>query len=83
MKALKPSKKNQNITIKIPYRLYRYIQDLKNIEPNLTFNVSEICKEALESYLKIARKELNEIKSGKSPVLDSQEKSMTQPQEER
>ncbi len=65
MKALKPAEKNQNVTIKIPYRLYRNIQDLKkdlkNIEPNLTFNISKICKEILESYLKIARKEPDEI----------------------
>ncbi len=75
MKALKPTEKNQNITIKIPYELYKDIQnlkkDLKNIEPNLTFNVSEICKEALDGYLKIAKKELDEIKKDKSSVLDS------------
>ncbi len=81
MKVLMPADKNQNVTIKIPHTLYKDIQDLKSelreIEPNLSFNISKICALSLESDLKIARKELDEIKRDKSSSTESQEKPIT------
>ncbi len=81
MKVLIPADKNQNVTIKIPHALYKDIQDfkaeLKKVEPNLTFNISKICAESLENVLKIAKKELDNIKRDKSSVTESQEEIST------
>ncbi len=81
MKVLMPADQNQNVTIKIPYALYKDIQDLKSelreIEPNLSFNISKICAESLENTLKIARKELEEIKRNKTSSTESQEEPIT------
>ncbi len=79
MKVLMPADKNQNVTIKISYALYKDIQDLKSelkkVEPNLTFNISKICAESLENTLKVARKELEEIKRDKASATSDQEES--------
>ncbi|MCP4936895.1 MAG: hypothetical protein GY927_22500 [bacterium] len=81
MKVLMPADKNQNVTIKIPYPLYKDIQEfkteLKKVEPNLTFNISKICAESLETFLKAARKELDNIKKDKSYATESQEEMST------
>ena len=51
----------KSLTVKIPVALYEDIQafreQLKNSEHDLIFSTSDICTEALENALKIARKE--------------------------
>ena len=60
----------KSLTMKIPVALYEEIQafreQLKNSEYDLIFSASDICVEALENALKIARKEFAVIE-GNSP----------------
>ena len=72
-RILQSGRANQtkSVTVKIPVALYEEIQafreQLKSSPHDLIFSVSDICAEALENALKIARKEFAVIEEN-SPV---------------
>lgn len=72
--------KTKSITLKLPAALHQELQEFKaelhRVAPNLIFNASAICAEALEDALKKARKELEALKAeqgGKQQGAEGQE----------
>lgn len=78
-RVLQSAKANEtkSLTLKLPAALHQELQDFKaelhRVAPNLIFNASAICAEALEDALKKARKELEALKAEQSRERQEQD----------